>query len=66
MSEIETLSCPACGKGVQSSGGPAKAEWSSEAGTRASSKENKACPHCGAALVREVLPGSPWRVLAEQ
>lgn len=62
MSEIEILPCPGCGDGVQSSGGPAKVEWSSETGTKSSSTESEPCPHCGIALERDVMPGAPWRL----
>lgn len=64
MSEIETLPCPSCGEDVKTSGGPAKMEWNSESGTKSSATEIKTCPHCGAALEREVMAGAPWRVVA--
>jgi hypothetical protein len=59
MGEVETLSCPKCGAGVATVGGPVSVGRSSS-GTTSDVTESGRCESYGARLERDNLPGSPW------
>jgi predicted RNA-binding Zn-ribbon protein involved in translation (DUF1610 family) len=60
MSESETLPCPDCGEGVEIVRGPIKYREDSS-GLHSESTQSSKCPTCGSELVRDILPGAPWR-----
>lgn len=61
MPDPEILPCPECGVGVSTVGGPG--HWTTDAeGVHSHATELGAnCPSCGTSLIRDNLPGAPWR-----
>jgi endogenous inhibitor of DNA gyrase (YacG/DUF329 family) len=53
---VETFPCPQCGQPVETSDHDFPKAERAPAAT-----EGKPCPHCGTTLVRDLLPGRPWR-----
>ena len=66
MAEPEVLPCPACGTPVRTLGmvGKASRQVLPRPEERSEATETNRCPNddCGKKLVRDMLPGAPWRV----
>ena len=61
--DVETLPCPRCGGPVDTGGWSAgRTERDATGELVPHTEEGRRCPHCDAPLVRDALPGRPWRL----